>query len=136
MESDECPVMIVDVIGELGAWWGLANAGYVGGSMGSRGGQNMIEPAAYGVPVSFGPRTENFREVVGQLLSQNAAVVISDQSQLDRFFEKAIVSRDWATAMGERAQRLVRSQQGATQLTVERVLKLLSSKAKVNRQAA
>ncbi|MBL8826492.1 MAG: 3-deoxy-D-manno-octulosonic acid transferase, partial [Planctomycetaceae bacterium] len=41
-------ILLVDTIGELGAWWGTAAIGFVGGSLGSRGGQNMIEPAAYG----------------------------------------------------------------------------------------
>jgi len=50
-----------------------ADAGYVGGSMGSRGGQNMIEPAAYGAAVSFGPQTRNFRDVV-RLMRQGQTV--------------------------------------------------------------
>ena len=55
--SDNSPsdsrLLLVDVIGELGAWWGLTDIALVGGSMGSRGGQNMIEPAAYGAAVCF-----------------------------------------------------------------------------------
>jgi 3-deoxy-D-manno-octulosonic-acid transferase len=35
-------VLLVDTIGELGAWWGAASIGFVGGSFGSRGGQNML----------------------------------------------------------------------------------------------
>ena len=55
-------ILIVDVIGELGAWWGVADAAYVGGSMGTRGGQNMIEPAAYGIPVARASKpTKNCR---------------------------------------------------------------------------
>jgi len=42
-------VILIDTIGELGAWWGTATIGFVGGTFGSRGGQNMLEPAAYGV---------------------------------------------------------------------------------------
>ena len=48
-------ILLVDAIGELGAWWGTAAIAFVGGSLGKRGGQNMIEPAAYGAAVSFGP---------------------------------------------------------------------------------
>ncbi|HYO25958.1 MAG TPA: glycosyltransferase N-terminal domain-containing protein, partial [Lacipirellulaceae bacterium] len=55
-------VLLVDAIGELGAWWGAAQVGFVGGSFGSRGGQNMLEPAAYGVALCFGPNTWNFRD--------------------------------------------------------------------------
>ena len=38
--------------------------------MGSRGGQNMIEPAAYGAAVCFGPNTWNFRDIVAALLGR------------------------------------------------------------------
>ena len=40
LRSGNAPaVLIVDVIGELSSWWALAGSGFVGGSMGSRGGQ-------------------------------------------------------------------------------------------------
>ena len=39
-------VLLVDAVGELGAWWGTAQIAFVGGSLGQRGGQNMIEPSA------------------------------------------------------------------------------------------
>ena len=61
-------ILLVDTVGELGAWWGAASIGFVGGSLfSSRGGQNMIEPAAYGVATCFGPNTQNFRDVVAML---------------------------------------------------------------------
>ncbi|MFN5950877.1 MAG: 3-deoxy-D-manno-octulosonic acid transferase, partial [Pirellulaceae bacterium] len=57
--SDQIPadwqILLGDTLGELRWWWGLADLGFVGGSFGNRGGQNMIEPAGYGVCVSFGP---------------------------------------------------------------------------------
>ena len=49
--------------------------------MGSRGGQNMIEPAAYGAAVSFGPNTWNFRDIVAAMLDRDAAVVVGDAEQ-------------------------------------------------------
>ena len=134
--GSRCPVMIVDVIGELGAWWGVADAGYVGGSMGTRGGQNMIEPAAYGIPVSFGPRTENFREVVRQLLGHDAAVVVRNQDELVRFMERGIDDVAWSEAIGAKARDLVISQQGATDLTATELLRRLELGAENKRQAA
>ncbi len=71
-------VLLVDAVGELGAWWGTAQIAFVGGSLGNRGGQNMIEPAAYGAAVSFGPNTWNFRDIVAAMLARQAAVVVRD----------------------------------------------------------
>lgn len=120
------PVLIVDVIGELGAWWGCADAAYVGGSMGPRGGQNMIEPAAYGVPVSFGPNTENFRDVVEELLNHNAATVVQDENSLREFLVQALGDRQWAAGMSHRCQQVVLSHAGASQKTVESLCKLIA----------
>ena len=50
-------VLLVDTVGELGAWWGTPHIAFVGGSIHKRGGQNMLEPAAYGSAISFGPNT-------------------------------------------------------------------------------
>ena len=49
-----------------------------------RGGQNMMEPAAYGASVMFGPHVANFRETVDQLLERNAARQVADADELTR----------------------------------------------------
>jgi len=112
-------IVLVDTIGELGAWWGLTNIGFVGGSFGSRGGQNMLEPAAYGVATCFGPNTWNFRDIVSQLLAAEGAVVVRDPDQLERFVRRALDDPKWAQDLGQRAQRLVLSGKGAAARTVD-----------------
>lgn len=111
------PIVIVDVIGELGAWWGCASAAYVGGSLGKRGGQNMMEPAAFGIPVSFGPNTINFKDIVRELLANDAARVITDKLELTQFVEQALKQPDWANNLGQRAKNTVIQHQGASQRT-------------------
>ncbi len=118
-------VLLVDVIGELGAWWGTADIGYVGGSMGKREGQNMIEPAAYGAAVCFGPRTRNFRDVVALLLESNAARVVRDEHELAEFVETCMQQPKQAFEMGQHAQALVRQQLGAAERTVAIILPLV-----------
>jgi 3-deoxy-D-manno-octulosonic-acid transferase len=110
-------VLLVDTVGELSAWWGTAKIAFVGGSMGERGGQNMIEPAAFGASVCFGPNTHNFRDVVENLMHKGAAVVVRDQQQLTQFVQRSIESPAFATNLGQRAQQFVLSQLGATQRT-------------------
>jgi 3-deoxy-D-manno-octulosonic-acid transferase len=112
-------VLLVDALGELGAWWGTARIAFVGGSMGTRGGQNMIEPAAYGAAVSFGPNTRNFQDVVGRLLERQAAVVVADRQELGAFVRRCLERPEEAAALGARAQSLVREQLGATARTFD-----------------
>ncbi len=117
--------ILVDTVGELGAWWGTATIGFVGGSFGSRGGQNMLEPAAYGVATCFGPHTRNFRDIVAQLLAADGARVVNDRDQLQHFVERALADPAWAGGLGQRARELVIAQQGATSRTVELILPLI-----------
>ena len=119
-------VLLVDVVGELGAWWGTAHIAFVGGSLGNRGGQNMIEPAAYGAAVSFGPNTWNFRDIVTALLDRDAAVVVADSEQLRTFVSNCLANPVEAAARGQRAASLVRQQLGAAERTCQLLFPLVS----------
>jgi 3-deoxy-D-manno-octulosonic-acid transferase len=116
--------LLVDAVGELGAWWGAAQIAFVGGSLCGRGGQNMIEPAAYGAAVCFGPNTWNFREVVGQLLACGAATVVADGAALTQFVVRSLAEPDRARSSGRLAAEFVISQQGATSRTTDRLIAL------------
>jgi 3-deoxy-D-manno-octulosonic-acid transferase len=123
--APDCRVLLVDRVGELAAWWGTATIAYVGGSMGAREGQNMIEPAAYGAAVSFGPRTRNFRDVVQALLAADAAVVVRDHVDLTAFVRRCLEDPGYAAQLGQRAQSAVASQLGATRRTLDLIERLL-----------
>jgi 3-deoxy-D-manno-octulosonic-acid transferase len=110
-------VLLADSVGELRWWWGLADIGFVGGSFGSRGGQNMIEPCAYGVATSFGPNTRNFSDVVQLLLESQGAVQFQDPSQMEPWIAAMIEQSAERQALQERARELVQKQRGAVQRT-------------------
>jgi 3-deoxy-D-manno-octulosonic-acid transferase len=111
-------VLLVDTIGELSAWWGTATIGFVGGSLGDRGGQNMIEPAAYGVATCFGPNTRNFRDIVQLLLDNHGAVVVRNGDELTEFVRRCITEPAFADEMGDRARSVAAAQLGATERTL------------------
>jgi 3-deoxy-D-manno-octulosonic-acid transferase len=122
--SRDARILLVDTVGELGAWWGAADIGFVGGSLGSRGGQNMIEPAAYGAAVCFGPNTKNFRDVVAMLMANDAAVVVRDNDELTAFVRRCLEDAAFASELGRRARATVAAGRGATRATVDELLAL------------
>ncbi len=85
----------------------------------------MIEPAAYGVATSFGPKTHNFRDVVRLLLQREAAVVIRDGVELTGFVHECLRDSRRITNLGDRAKQLVSEQLGATDKTLELLATLL-----------
>lgn len=119
VRCDGGAVALLDTLGELAACWGLADLAFVGGSLTNRGGQNMIEPAAYGAAVLFGPNTRNFRDIVALLLSAEAARVVEDGADLTETVGRLLRDETERREMGARARNLVVSQQGATRLTVD-----------------
>jgi 3-deoxy-D-manno-octulosonic-acid transferase len=119
------PVLLLDTLGELSACWGLADIAFVGGSLSTRGGQNMIEPAAYGAAVLFGPNTWNFQDVVEMLVSENAARIVNDRNDLTATVRFLLENSNIAENHGRIARQLVLAQQGATVKTVDVICALL-----------
>lgn len=140
LNSIECPpaarVLLVDAVGELGAWWGTAQIAFVGGSFGNRGGQNMLEPAAYGAAVSFGPNTWNFREIAGALVAAGGAVVLPGPEALGPFVRRCLVDALFGDELGRRARHLVAANLGATARTVDLLLPWVDSAADRDASAA
>jgi 3-deoxy-D-manno-octulosonic-acid transferase len=122
------PVILVDTIGELGAVWGLADLAFVGGSLdGKRGGQNMLEPAAYGAAVVFGPHVWNFREAAGRLVREGGAVSVADAAELEGTVLDLLADARRREQLGMTARTLVLAQQGATQRTLAALDALMPS---------
>ena len=126
--SPDTRVLLVDTTGELGAWWGTAAIAFVGGSLdGKRGGQNMLEPAAYGAAVCFGPHTRNFADEVAVLLAADAARVVADGPGLSAFVRDCLDDPGATRALGQRASVTVAAHRGATASTASRILRVLST---------
>jgi 3-deoxy-D-manno-octulosonic-acid transferase len=114
------PVVLIDTMGELGAAWGLATVGFTGGSLNDRrGGQSMIEPAGFGVPVMFGPHTWNFRDAVDGLLEAGGAIRVHDEKELEDGVARLLNDPGLRERMGAAARQFVRLQQGATARTLD-----------------
>jgi 3-deoxy-D-manno-octulosonic-acid transferase len=121
------PVILVDTIGELGAIWGLADVAFVGGSLdGKRGGQNMLEPAAYGAAVTFGPHVWNFRADAARLVEAGGAVQVQTPQELALVVQRFLAEPTLRQQSGAKAQALVLQHQGATSRTVELLTPLLA----------
>jgi 3-deoxy-D-manno-octulosonic-acid transferase len=123
-------IILGDTMGELGALWGLADVAFVGGSLdGMRGGQNMIEPSAYGAAVVFGPHTWNFKQTVADLLARDAAIPVQDAAALEAAVLRLLDDAALRERLGQAARQFVLSQQGATERTLDAIQALLGIKA-------
>jgi 3-deoxy-D-manno-octulosonic-acid transferase len=117
--NDSGTVCLLDTLGELSACWGLADVAFVGGSLTKRGGQNMIEPAALGVPVIVGPNTANFRDVVDGLRSVGGIEVVDSGQLLPAAVRTLLTDALRAGRQSVAARDFVLAQQGAADRTLE-----------------
>jgi 3-deoxy-D-manno-octulosonic-acid transferase len=125
------PLVLVDTMGELSALWGLADVAFVGGSLdGRRGGQNMIEPAAYGAAVIFGPHVWNFRDTADKLVAAGGAIQIQGPDELEATVCRLLKSVQERERLGRNARDFVMRQQGATHRTIDCLDRLLRSPQK------
>jgi 3-deoxy-D-manno-octulosonic-acid transferase len=105
-------VVIVDRMGVLADLYGLADAAYVGGGFGRAGLHSVVEPAALGVPVLFGPSHGNAREA-GELAAAGGGFIIASQAELEERLRLLVDNRALAASSGEKAREYVRSETGS-----------------------
>jgi len=107
-------VVLVDVMGVLLDYYGLADVAFVGGSLVPVGGHNPIEPALCGVPVLMGPEVFNFAEVVEAFRAEGALALVGDASALAEAVAGWLTDPAARTAAGARACAVVAANRGAT----------------------
>src|SRR5690606_19402418 len=116
--------VLVDRVGVLADLYALADAAYVGGGFGDRGLHSVIEPAALGVPVVFGPRHGNAREA-GELAKHGGGFIVRDADELGAVLVRLLrdgTSRDEA---GRRAAGYVTSRLGGAERNADLILSLI-----------
>jgi 3-deoxy-D-manno-octulosonic-acid transferase len=122
--AGHAPVVVLDSIGELAAAYRLASLVFVGGSFVTRGGQNVLEPAAQGKPVLFGPHMENFKDSV-QVLQGRGGLQVRDPEQLFRVADELLSRPDQLAELGALARRAVTAIRGASARNVDHMLAML-----------
>ena len=115
-------VLLLDTLGDLRRAYGTGTICFVGGSLVSRGGQNLLEPAAAGRPVLFGPRTENFTEAARALIDAGAGYRIDSAAALHPTSLRLLRDPQECETAGRRGAALVAANRGATRKTADRIL--------------
>ena len=108
-------IFLGDTMGELPLFYASADVAFVGGSLVATGGHNMLEPAALGVPVVFGPYLFNFAEISAALLAAGGARQVTDARQLGQVVGELLADTAQRARMGEAGRRLVAENRGALQ---------------------
>lgn len=106
-------ILLGDTMGELMSFYGACDLAFVGGSLVPTGGHNMIEAAAWGVPVVTGPHLFNFAEASRLLIEGAAMIVCEDADSLAEQCIGLFANRQRCTQMGDAAHRIAEANRGA-----------------------
>ena len=106
-------VFIGDTMGELPLFYAAADVAFVGGTLVERGGHNVLEPAALGVPVLFGPHVFNFAEISRRLIEAGGARTVDDAAGLGRAVVDYLRDADLRHTTGAKGRAFVEGNRGA-----------------------
>jgi 3-deoxy-D-manno-octulosonic-acid transferase len=127
-ERSRPQVLLLDTMGELGAFYQRATIAFVGGSLTpGRGGQSLAEPANASVPVLFGPYYENHRQLGNALVATGAGHVVRDAAQLANASARWLADDAARSVAGQRARSVMEQFAGSTATTVGYLCALLSA---------
>ena len=106
-------IIVVDVIGELFKVYSLATIVYCGGSLVPKGGQNILEAAAWGKVIFYGPSMEDFSAEKDLLEEAGCGVTIKNAEELLRGIIQALENPEELRRRGEKGKAVVRANIGA-----------------------
>ena len=117
-------VLVVDRVGILGDLYAAGEVAYVGGGFGTAGLHSVLEPAAYGLPVLFGPGHANAREA-GELVEAGGAWSVRNREELAERLVYLLDVEDARRRAGDRARGYVEAGLGAAERGAKLVEELL-----------
>ncbi len=124
---EDLHVWIGDSMGEVYAYYAAADVTFVGGSLMPLGAHNLIEPAALGKPVLFGPSTFNFAEASRLALEAGAAMQVADADELVQAVHTLLADPDRRKEMENAARSFAAAHKGATERVVNLIRTTLES---------
>jgi len=129
--DDTAALIVVDQVGGLARLYSLGGMAYVGGGFGSAGLHSVLEPAAWGIPVIFGPRWQNSRDA-RLLLEAGAATALPGGARaegsraLGNQWERWMMDSAGRAAQGRRAREVVENGLGASARSAAMLAGLIS----------
>lgn len=123
--DEETAVFLGDSMGELTLFMGASDLAFIGGSLVPHGGHNILEAAAQGVAVVYGPHMFNFNEISELFLQQGAAVQVTSVGALAEQVVEWLRDASERSRIGEAGRALVDRNRGAMERLMGLVERLL-----------
>ena len=121
-------------MGELDFLYSVSDVAFVGGSLVDHGGQNLLEPAAIGLPITSGPSLRNFQEVATELEIAGGLTIVNSSNQLVQTFVKLIQKEKFKEEAGEASKKVFLKNRGSLEKIKLKLVPILSEILNQNQQ--
>ena len=122
-------VWLGDSMGEMPAYFAVADIALIGGSILPFGSQNLIEAAACGCPVLVGPHTYNFAQATEDALACGAALRVADADEAAQMVCRLLADHTERAVMRRAADEFSRLHRGATARVVALIKEIMGTQA-------
>ncbi|MCH8157552.1 MAG: hypothetical protein IID18_07365, partial [Nitrospinae bacterium] len=123
--TEDAALILLDRMGELNKYYASATLAFVGGGFNPRfGGQNILEPAGYGLPVVFGRHMNNFEEEARLLVESGGGIQIERPTELHDVLHRLLSDPEERRRRGQAARDTVAGNRGAVGRTIELIKKM------------
>jgi 3-deoxy-D-manno-octulosonic-acid transferase len=126
-EGRTANVILVDGLGMLFDLYGLGDLIFCGGSLVPLGGQNILEPIAWGKPVFYGPHMGNFLEPSRLLEAAGCGIKVQDRDDLLANLRHFLRHPKLLDAMGRKGRTVLRTRDQIAIIQAQLVLDVLAS---------
>lgn len=113
-------VIVLDTFGELAKAYRLATVAFVGGTFINKGGHNILQPLAQGVPVTFGPYDHKIRDIAGRALEAGVAWRAATPQALAATVAD-LAAGERRAALRDSALEMIRNNRGASLRCAEEI---------------
>ena len=114
--TNDVQVLLGDTMGELNFLYSVSDVAFVGGSLIDHGGQNLLEPAAQGLPLCSGPSVRNFVEISDQLKKASGLTIIKDKKELADYFIDLVNDEHNLQKTGQASKNVFMKNRGAIEI--------------------
>ena len=121
-------ILLIDTIGDLMNFFAVADIAFVGGTLVDKiGGHNVLEPAAYALPIVIGPFYFKNTDVVELLENSGALEVLESKLALKDFIDTLVKDKERRVIMGSQAYKVVNKNKEVLVTVVDKLKTMLNA---------
>ena len=125
--TSDIDVLLVDTMGELFACYAAADVAFVGGSLMPAGGHNMMEAAAFSLPILMGPHLDDVEDIARWFEDAGALQVVRDGDEMVAQLRQVLADPELRGSIGARGEAVMAANRGAVARVEQLILGLRAS---------